>query len=195
LKVRVLPGTPVRARRRGPPPLANYIGLRCARCHKQVKELSKGQRKSVRSGWEIYCSSKCKIKNSRTGTFLKCSKCGKRIWVRKAKQKDRNYCSRSCAISEANRHRRGDKHPNYVHGRSVDYRKQAFDAHGKKCAYCGYDGHEKLLEVHHIDGDRRNWKLKNLIVLCMWHHAAITRKLAVVVRRIFRWLIQADMAP
>lgn len=193
MKVRILPEAPPRIGRRGPLPLAKYTGLRCAKCRKRIKVLSKGQRKSVRGGWKIYCSVKCKVDSSKTGTFSKCAKCNKKIWVQKADRKSRNYCSRSCSISQTNRLRTGDKHPNYIHGRAVDYRSQAFETYGKKCACCGYDRHAKLLEVHHIDGNRRNWKMKNLIVLCTWHHAAVTRKLAVVLNRAFKWVVPAEM--
>ena len=34
---------------------------------------------------------------------------------------------------------------------------------------------EKLLDVHHVDGDRSNNDVSNLVVLCVWCHAKVTR--------------------
>lgn len=33
-----------------------------------------------------------------------------------------------------------------------------------------------MLDVHHIDGNRKNGKADNLEVLCVWCHALETRK-------------------
>lgn len=40
---------------------------------------------------------------------------------------------------------------------------------------CAYDAHEQMLDVHHRDGDRKNNKIENLEVLCVWCHALETR--------------------
>lgn len=44
-----------------------------------------------------------------------------------------------------------------------DYRKIAFDHHGKQCSDCGS---EKELHVHHRDGNHSNNQPENLEVLC-----------------------------
>ena len=55
------------------------------------------------------------------------------------------------------------------------YRTRAFRAHGKRCAVCGYEADERMLDVDHIDGDRKNHAITNLQVLCVWDHACKTR--------------------
>ncbi len=47
----------------------------------------------------------------------------------------------------------------------ANYRKLAFDHYAPICAYCGY-GVPEILEVAHLDGDRRNNAVENLAVLC-----------------------------
>lgn len=46
-----------------------------------------------------------------------------------------------------------------------DYRKAAFQRYAPICAYCGF-GVPEVLEVAHLDGNRRNNALANLAVLC-----------------------------
>ena len=47
----------------------------------------------------------------------------------------------------------------------INYRKIAFQHYAPVCAHCGF-GIPSVLEVAHIDGNRRNNDLKNLVVLC-----------------------------
>jgi 5-methylcytosine-specific restriction endonuclease McrA len=57
---------------------------------------------------------------------------------------------------------------------SNNYRKIAFDHLPHKCSVCGFDKDVRLLEVHHIDEDRQNNYLNNLIILCPTCHRGIT---------------------
>jgi 5-methylcytosine-specific restriction endonuclease McrA len=50
-------------------------------------------------------------------------------------------------------------------GRRVNYRRLAFDRYPPVCAHCGF-GIAAVLEVAHIDGDRWNNELTNLVILC-----------------------------
>ena len=47
----------------------------------------------------------------------------------------------------------------------VNYRKLAFDAYDPLCAHCGF-GIPAVLEVAHIDGQRTNNDIGNLVILC-----------------------------
>ena len=51
-----------------------------------------------------------------------------------------------------------------------DYRVIAFAAYEHKCAICGYNKYEEVLEVHHKDGDRTNAAVENLELLCPTCH-------------------------
>lgn len=54
------------------------------------------------------------------------------------------------------------------------YRRKALSFYGKFCELCDYDECDKILEVHHIDENRRNSDITNLIVLCPNCHRKIT---------------------
>jgi HNH endonuclease len=47
----------------------------------------------------------------------------------------------------------------------VNYRKLAFEHYDPLCAHCGF-GIPAVLEVAHIDGDRNNNDIGNLVILC-----------------------------
>jgi len=51
----------------------------------------------------------------------------------------------------------------------INYRKLAFAAYDRSCAYCGF-GIEAVLEVAHLDGDRTNNEKENLAILCPTCH-------------------------
>jgi len=53
-----------------------------------------------------------------------------------------------------------------------NYRSVAFEYHGRECAECG--GTENI-EVHHIDGNRRNNDPQNLLPLCQPCHRDVHR--------------------
>ncbi|KPK86442.1 MAG: hypothetical protein AMJ81_01330 [Phycisphaerae bacterium SM23_33] len=47
----------------------------------------------------------------------------------------------------------------------VNYRRLAFKHHPPICAYCGF-GVPEVLEVAHMDGNRQNNHIANLVILC-----------------------------
>ena len=48
---------------------------------------------------------------------------------------------------------------------NINYRKIAFETYEPICAHCGF-GIPSVLEVAHIDGDRLNNNINNLVILC-----------------------------
>lgn len=54
------------------------------------------------------------------------------------------------------------------------YRNQALNAYPHKCAVCGWDEDVDILQVHHIDENRENNDINNLIILCPTCHWKIT---------------------
>jgi hypothetical protein len=76
-------------------------------------------------------------------------------------------------------YRTGTRHPNYREDSINSYRVRALTYYGEKCSNdkCPFDIVEKkMLDVHHIDRNRKNNKTENLRVLCVWCHALETRK-------------------
>ena len=60
------------------------------------------------------------------------------------------------------------------YGTGANYRDIAFRAYEHKCACCGWDEDVRILEVHHIDSNRENNNLENLVILCAICHRKIT---------------------
>jgi predicted restriction endonuclease len=65
------------------------------------------------------------------------------------------------------------------------YRRYALRTYGEKCELCGYNKYKEALEVHHIDKNRRNNNIKNLMVLCPNCHRLLTLKIGIIVKRKF----------
>ena len=73
--------------------------------------------------------------------------------------KEKTTCSSSCANTYF---RSGKDHPNYRET-STKYRSKVDIS---ECNRCGYNVFIDILQVHHIDRDRKNNELSNLEVLC-----------------------------
>lgn len=101
--------------------------------------------------------------------LCKCFNCGKPVEkypsdLRRSKSGN-VYCSKKCAVSKNNAlYKHGEMHPNYTQGRG-SYRNRKLRYSENKCERCGIDN-KIVLEVHHIDGNRKNCKLENLKILC-----------------------------
>lgn len=54
------------------------------------------------------------------------------------------------------------------------YRNLAFRNYENKCAICNWQEDKDILQVHHIDENRENNNLENLIILCPNCHAKLT---------------------
>jgi len=152
------------------------VRIRCARCKKWHKKFRHHVRTGEKIGSKFYCSQKCRDLAQRTGTTFKCATCQKNVWKTPAAQRSKSgnyFCSKHCATIYNNSHVKiGKNHPNYTNG-CASYRELALKTYGAKCAKCSYNV-RRILEVHHIDGNRDNNSMPNLIVLCPTHHREIT---------------------
>lgn len=151
---------------------------------------------TVKKQWHIdnfknlFCSRECHMvfrKRLAGSLLIPCAACGKETWKNKStimKSKSGNtYCSRSCSVSRNNRDKVGERNPNYIDGYGT-YRANALRHYDNKCSnpkceiqLAGIDIDAKMLDAHHIDGDRRNNSIENLRLLCVWCHARVTRSI------------------
>lgn len=84
------------------------------------------------------------------------------------------FCNKSCACSFNNtEYRSKENNPNWKNGHAL-YVKLAYDVYLQECTICSFND-INALEVHHIDRDRSNGEIDNLIVLCANHHALVHR--------------------
>ena len=146
----------------------------CSVCGKEYELELRRYNAKLKEGSAFYCSKEC---FSHKGSVLcHCANCGQEIWRTKsqyARSKTGNvYCSRSCATSKNNTlFKSGENNANY---KGTDYRQKALQTCEHKCAVCGYNDDERILEVHHIDENRSNNEINNLCILCPICHRKIT---------------------
>lgn len=140
----------------------------------------------IKSTKNSFCSPICQSLFYKTGKHKECSYCGSSTYKTNSvinRSKSGNYfCNRSCATSYNNSlYRSGVDHPNFRID-SGTYRKKALKYYGLKCMNpnCNLTRSnitfvEKMLDVDHIDSDRKNNSMDNLQVLCVLCHALKTR--------------------
>ena len=95
---------------------------------------------------------------------VECAYCGKtfrrlRTRLEADNKTGKIYCSKECGNKAKN-----EQHTDWNNG--TNYRRNAFNIYPHNCAICGYNEDERILEVHHIDENRNNNDINNLIILC-----------------------------
>ena len=143
------------------------IKLRCTKCGHEWQTLAQ----SVICNKHLHQCPNC-LKLGRI--TLKCAYCGKEFERCPSDVADNKsgyfYCSRNC----------GNLHKNLIRKESGEwdnsksYRIKAYEAYEHKCAVCGWDEDERVLEVHHIDENRENNKIENLCILCPTCHKKLS---------------------
>jgi hypothetical protein len=100
-----------------------------------------------------------------------CPVCSKKFETLENHKREKKVCSRSCANTHF---RSGEDNPNYKHDKkSWGYRRICFTHWKKECVICGFSC---VVEVHHLDENKKNNAVENLIPLCPNHHRMIHTK-------------------
>lgn len=123
----------------------------------------------LKIGQAKYCSQKCMRIGSKTGKIVNCHSCGREVYkTQKALNGSKSktyFCTKSCQTKWRNSVFIGPKHANWKDGRysykSVMLRNKV----PKICKICK-NRDSRVLAVHHLDQNRKNSNLSNLIWLC-----------------------------
>jgi len=108
-----------------------------------------------------------------------CAVCGKPV---KGKAKT---CSYSCSNTFF---RSGEDNPNW---KDSTYRSTCFAHHKKECIICGEN---KIVHVHHYDGNKNNNTPENLIPLCPTHHQYLhSRYKKLIFEQVKKYIEKASM--
>lgn len=139
-----------------------YVDVECQVC----KSIFKRQKRQLK---EHCCSSKCLSVVKGTGSLVNCAYCSIEFQI----SNRRKYESKSGLFFCCREHKDiGQKsikeiQPNH-YGKGdgkYNYRQKALEIYGCKCQMCGFDNPLAIV-VHHIDHNRNNNDIDNLIVLC-----------------------------
>jgi len=150
------------------------IEVLCKTCN--VEFITTSQ--NIKRGHGNFCSAKCRyssFKENYECSYCKVSFVGTKS--RKSKSKTAtHFCSNDCKYKAAssldNAYMTGPK------GKSTGektYRNRALNLLDNKCSCCNYSEYIELLDVDHIDGNRKNSDISNLQILCVKCHALKTR--------------------
>jgi hypothetical protein len=146
---------------------ANYCSQKCSGTAQRGIIKSRHIRNCVRCGAEFfatasstqrYCSGSCGAKDRVMEVHTRiCPMCKKEYVT--TKSDNRKTCSKECG--------------NKYRGRPKAAVRLIKTETLTSCSLCGYDKHINILERHHIDRDRTNNNLSNILILCPNCHAEV----------------------
>ncbi len=124
----------------------------------------------IKNGYGKYCSVKCRGDAQRNGKNFSCFICDKIVYRsikgQRTSKSGNFFCSKSCQTIWRNSVLySGKNHPNWVDGKS-SYRDKMLRSNNEQvCNRCATDD-VRILAVHHMDRNRNNNELANLIWMC-----------------------------
>lgn len=143
---------------------------KCILCGKEFK--------GHKSNANRFCSYNCFWKSRQDRVHKHCIHCGKEFYRRPSEEKkgESKYCSEKC-YREFNK---GDKHYNWKNGitkityNGIGYtsvlKRKIKELYENKCSNCLSSNN---LHIHHIDKNKSNNDIENLILLCASCHMKI----------------------
>ncbi len=145
--------------------LINMPIVKCKQCKKEFF----AKPSWLKIGYGKFCSSKCQYEAAKKGKFIACDICGEKTWKQpkqiKHSKSGKFFCSKSCQTLWRNRMYVGKNHPNWKNAGSR-YRELLIKSRREEiCVLCKTED-KRILLAHHLDGNRKNAKVKNLIWLC-----------------------------
>lgn len=151
--------------------------VKCDCCEQEFEKETRRVNEARKNGWKIFCSKECKSKIKSKKILCNCAHCEAEIQKTPSEIKRSKtgnvFCNKSCAASYNNSHfKTGENNPNYKHGEGTNYTNLAFKNYKPFCTMCGHTS-RATLQVHHIDENRLNNSIENLIILCANCHCEI----------------------
>lgn len=157
--------------------MPTYVNHVCQFCQQTFNVLLKEHNR----GGGLYCSKKCvseSLKKTRINNE-KCNLCNAEFYItnsrKKASKSQFVFCSRKCknkaqAIGNGFDSMLPSHYGLSDSGKSETYRRIAFENHPNHCHDCQWNVHLAVLDVHHIDLNRKNNSPENLMILCPTCH-------------------------
>lgn len=143
---------------------------------KSCKNEFKVKQCHIDRGGGKYCSVACRHKGQLKGKVSKCYICEKNVYKSPSKAKHSKsgyfFCSKSCQTLWRNSYFSEEKHPNWTGG-LYSYRDRLIRSNKEQICLCCGIKNPKVLSAHHIDHNRKNNKLENLVWVCQNCHYLI----------------------
>jgi endogenous inhibitor of DNA gyrase (YacG/DUF329 family) len=138
----------------------------CKNCKKEFIDPRNRRRK------RDFCCISCAtiFRNIARATHIKvtreCIECGKSFAFKEntsTRPGRGKFCGNKCRITKWNRDSLEAQKPG-------SYKANGWKTYERKCADCGYDEHPEIILLHHVDGNRQNGAISNLVPLCQNCH-------------------------
>lgn len=137
----------------------------CLFCYKKFK---------ARKNKQQYCNKECANNSRYRLVTVHCAHCDASITRPlnkvKAPKTGLNFCNRECKEAAQCIGGLAKLQPPHYKDGAASYKERAIREYGNICALCGitdlWNNRPIILDVHHIDGNRKNGKISNLQVLC-----------------------------
>lgn len=152
----------------------------CKKCGKQFY----AKPNWIKIGWGKYCSRNCVFKSQMKGKWTNCFICKKSVYKSpKALTRSKSgnfFCSKSCQTIWRNSVFVGENHANWKTGEN-SYKEILLRSNiVQVCKRCRVKD-ARILAVHHLDRNRHNNKVENLMWLChnchfLIHHDKVEDK-------------------
>ena len=124
----------------------------------------------IKKGWGKYCSKNCQYESNKNGKTVQCFICQKQTYksskeLRVSKSK-KYFCGKSCQTIWRNSVVFvGSRHRNWRDGEHAYRNILLRSGVARTCKRCSMSD-VRLLAVHHLDKNRKNNNVRNLIWLC-----------------------------
>lgn len=151
---------------------------------KQCKKRFHAKPSWIKYGNAKYCSSTCQYRGRKNGKTIQCYLCKKKSYkpagqLLKSKS-GKFFCGKSCQTRWRNQEFSGTRHGNWKGGQHIEYRIILLKQKVRQiCALCSCRD-KRVLCVHHIDQNRKNNRVDNLVWLCYNCHHLVHRHGVVV---------------
>lgn len=124
----------------------------------------------IKKGWGKFCSRKCYSESNKKGEIVNCFICEKKVYksrkALKGSKSKKYFCGKSCQTVWRNSIVFvGSNHSNWKGGEFTYKNILLKNKMPRLCKLCN-EKDIRLLLVHHLDNNRKNNDVKNLIWLC-----------------------------
>jgi len=142
----------------------------------------------IKKGQGMYCSNICHYAD-RQGKKAKCFVCGKEVYRSSsrilASKSGKFFCNKSCQTKWRNQEFSGSKSLMWKGGYSMYRKILSKSLMKKRCLLCG-EVDQRVLLVHHLDQNRKNYGVENLVWLChnchyLVHHDSVEMQKLMVI--------------